>query len=36
MLLMIGAGNDIGPAAAILIGGIVACAAAIAGDSSAD
>ena len=36
LLLMMGAGNGIGPAATILIGGVVACAAGIAGDNMQD
>jgi len=36
LLLMMGSGNGIGPAATILIGGVVACAAAIAGDNMQD
>lgn len=36
LLLMIGSGNGTGPAATILIGGVVACAAGIAGDNMQD
>jgi len=36
LLLMIGSGNGTGPAATILIGGVVACAAAISGDNMQD
>jgi putative OPT family oligopeptide transporter len=36
LLLMMGSGNANGPAAAIMIGGVVACAAAIAGDNMQD
>lgn len=36
LLLMMGSGNVNGPAAAIMIGGVVACAAAIAGDNMQD
>ncbi len=36
LLMMMGSGNVNGPAAAIMIGGVVACAAAIAGDNMQD
>ncbi len=36
LVLMIGSGNGTGPAATILIGGVVACAAGIAGDNMQD